>query len=282
MLFMKRMLCALLILCTLFSAAYAQEEGLNVLLLGVDSSRGGQRGRSDTMMLVRAEPSTGAIRLVSFLRDLYVDIPGVGKTRLNAAYHYGGEVLLKETLQKHFGVSIDRTVTVQFKMLSEIVDAIGGIEAEIAPRELSALNEMIESYNADYGLTGGLLDASGLQTLDGKQALCYSRLRKIDSDFQRTSRQQTVIAGMLERLSEMSTWQLMGLALKYIGKVETDLTLQDAARLAPMLASMEDLSFRTAQVPFEGAYTDETVNGMMVLTPDLSRTRKRLEAFFQE
>ena len=66
----KRMLCALLILCTLFSAACAQEEGLNVLLLGVDSSRGEQRGRSDTMMLVKADPSTGEIRLVSFLRDV--------------------------------------------------------------------------------------------------------------------------------------------------------------------------------------------------------------------
>ena len=275
---MKRALILLVALMLLLPRAYAGENALHLLLIGVDSSAEGQRGRSDTMMLARVDAATGSVRLVSFLRDLYVPIPGHGKTRLNAAYFYGGETLLKETLQKQFGVTIDRTVTVRFSVLEELVNQLGGIEIELLEKERLHLNRLLE----ESGMGSEKLAQAGSQRLNGRQALMYSRIRKIDDDFQRTSRQQTVIAGMLERLSEMSTWQLMGLALKYIGKVETDLTLQDAARLAPMLASMEDLSFRTAQVPFEGAYTDETVNGMMVLKPDLSRTRKQLEAFFQE
>lgn len=118
-----------------------------------------------------------------------------------------------------------------------------------------------------------------MQTLNGRQALSYSRLRKIDSDFQRTSRQQTVLTAMLKRLSEMDTWQLLGLALRYLGQVETDLTLGDAALLAPMLK--KELSIRTAQVPFEGTYTDETIGGMSVLVPNLEQNRKRLRSFWE-
>ena len=279
--FFKRILAVLILLCTLAGAARA-EDALNVLLIGVDSSRGEARGRSDTMMLMRVDEPSGSIRLASFLRDLYVSIPGVGKTRLNAAYHYGGEELLTETLREQFGVEIDRTVTVQFKTLCNLVDDLGGIEVEIEPRELSALNKMIAEYNADYGLTGGQMDQSGLNVLDGRQALCYSRLRKIDSDFQRTSRQQAVIAALLRKVSQLDVWRLTGLALKYLGKVETDMTFQDVARLAPMLTKLENLTFQTAHVPFDGAYTDETVGGMMVLKPDLERTRRLLSAFLEE
>jgi len=279
--FFKRILAVLILLCMLAGAARA-EDALNVLLIGVDSSRGEARGRSDTMMLMRVDEPSGSIRLASFLRDLYVSIPGVGKTRLNAAYHYGGEELLTETLREQFGVEIDRTVTVQFKTLCNLVDDLGGIEVEIEPRELSALNKMIAEYNADYGLTGGQMDQSGLNLLDGRQALCYSRLRKIDSDFQRTSRQQAVISALLRKVSQLDVWRLTGLALKYLGKVETDMTFQDMARLAPMLTQLENLTFQTAHVPFDGAYTDETVGGMMVLKPDLERTRRLLSAFLEE
>lgn len=275
----KKGIALALALCMLLGCAAAQAEVLNVLLIGVDSSRGAERGRSDTMMLVRAEPETGEIRMVSFLRDLYVPISGVGKTRLNAAYAYGGEALLRQTLQEQFGAEIDRTVTLQFQTLCDVVDEVGGVEVEIAPRELTALNRMIEDDNASYGLETAPLTEAGLQTLNGRQALSYSRLRKIDSDFQRTSRQQTVLTAMLKKLSEMDTWQLLGLALRYLGQVETDLTLGDAALLTPMLK--KELSIRTAQVPFEGAYTDETIGGMSVLVPNLEQNRKRLRSFWE-
>ena len=277
-----RSLCAMMLAAVMLlaaSCASAKEEALHVLLIGVDSSAGEERGRSDTMMLASVDPLRGSVKLVSFLRDLYVPIAGVGKTRLNAAYHYGGEALLKDTLEKNFKVRIDRTVTVQFSMLADLVDQIGGIEVEIAEREREHLNEIIADYNTDYGLSGGWIGQAGKQTLDGRQALCYSRIRKIDSDFQRASRQQTVISAMLEKLSAMSKWEMIKLAVKNISRVETDMDFGDITDLAPLMTRMGEIDIQTAQVPFTGAFSEETVSGMMVLAPDLDSCRRKLAEF---
>ncbi len=277
MVFLKRMLAAIVTALLLFSHASAGEARFNVLLIGVDAARAGQRGRSDTMMLVSVGMNQGDIRIASFLRDLYVSIPGVGKTRLNAAYHYGGAELLKQTLEKHFGVTVDRTVAVDFQALSDVVDAVGGVEIEVDEKERIHLNQLLDDYPAS-----AKLEAPGLQRLTGPQALCFSRIRKIDSDFQRTSRQQTVIAAMLHELPKLGKWELFKLAVRTLGKVETDLTLGDLSKLLPLVGKLDAANMRTAHVPFDGMYTDETVNGMMVLTPDLKRNRTALDRFFTE
>ena len=115
------LVCAMLVLLTSLSA---QAAPFSVLLIGVDTA--GEAGRSDVMMLASVDPEAGDIRLVSFLRDLYVSIPGHGKDRLNAAYFYGGEALLKRTLEENFGVSVDHTLTAHFPTLVSAVDLMGG------------------------------------------------------------------------------------------------------------------------------------------------------------
>lgn len=254
------------------------EERLNVLLIGVDQAQSGQNGRSDTMMLASIDPAQGSVRLVSFLRDLYVPIPGHGRSRLNAAYFYGGERLLKETLEKQFGVTIDRTVTVRFSVLEELVNQLGGIEIELEEKERVHLNRLLE----EAGLTNEVLTQAGIQRLNGRQALMYSRIRKIDDDFHRTSRQQTVIAAMLGQMAGMSRWELFRLAVSHLNKVDTDLSIGDLSRLAPLFGKLSDLKIQTAHVPFEGTFSDETVNGMMVLQANPEANRRKLEAFLCE
>ena len=275
---MKRALILLVALMLLLPRAYAGENALHLLLIGVDSSAEGQRGRSDTMMLARVDAATGSVRLVSFLRDLYVPIPGHGKTRLNAAYFYGGETLLKETLQKQFGVTIDRTVTVRFSVLEELVNQLGGIEIELLEKERLHLNRLLE----ESGMGSEKLAQAGSQRLNGRQALMYSRIRKIDDDFQRTSRQQTVIAAMLRQMAGMDRWDLFKLAVKNLGKVDTDLSISDLSRLAPLFAQLGDLDIQTAHVPFEGTFSDATIDGMMVLQANTEANRQKLEAFLAE
>ena len=274
--FFKRTTAVVLALLLLFSAASAQPyEGLRVLLIGVDARSADQPGRSDAMMLAQISPS-GEVRLASFLRDLYVSIPGHGKNRLNAAYFYGGEDLLKQTFEKNFGITVDRTVTVDFSVLSDLVDELGGVQVDITQAELAYLNQLLKDHGRET-----MADA-GLQRLDGFQALCYSRLRKLDGDFQRTSRQHTLIAAMLQQMAQLDRWTLLKLAVKNISRVQTDLSLGDLTQLAPLIAKLDEAVIRTAHVPFEGAFSEETVNGMMVLSPDLKRCRARLEAFLTE
>lgn len=270
----------MLMVCLLLSgSAHAQTQPMNILLIGVDTIRAETNGRSDAMLLVRADPASGDLRMVSFLRDLYVSIPGVGKTRLNAAYFHGGEELLKETLKQNFGVTVDRTVTVHFSMLASLVDQLGGIEVDISEKELAQLNGIVKDYNDAYGLSGDRLMQAGRQRLNGKQALCYSRIRKMDSDFQRTSRQQAVLTAMLTQASTLGPWQLMRIALQNLPHVQTDISLGDILDLLPLVGSMQDLSLTTAHVPFAGTYTDETIYGMMVLSPNLDQNRTKLHDF---
>lgn len=273
-------LLAAVLLCAYLSPAQAEQTALNILIIGVDSSPEGKRGRSDAMMLAQVDAESGSVRIASFLRDLYVSIPGAGSTRLNAAYFYGGEKLLKETLEKHFGVRIDRTVTVRFSTLIDVIDQLGGVEIAILQKEVKHFNDVVMDYNQSYGLSGGTIQQAGTYLLSGKQALCYSRMRKLDSDFQRASRQQRVIAAMLDRISALPKWDLLQLALRNIGKLDTDLSFRDVMALMPMVSRLKELDVQTLSIPFEGAFTEETVNGMMVLKPDLNACKRRLNAFF--
>lgn len=125
------LLTAALLLFTALPALASEAETMNILLIGVDTDTADQAGRSDAMLLVRITPETGDVRMVSFLRDLYLPIPGQGSSRLNAAYFFGGEELLKRTLKENFGVSVDRFVTVHFSLMAELIDLAGGVEIEI-------------------------------------------------------------------------------------------------------------------------------------------------------
>ena len=256
--------------------SFAQAEALNLLLIGVDRAQEGERGRSDTMMLARIDPDRAEIRLLSFLRDLYVDIPGWRSARLNAAYQHGGEALLKETLHQRFGVQIDRTATVEFSQLAEMVDDIGGIDIEVEARELAPLNDLLDDFGAPP------VKEAGLVRMNGTQALCYSRIRRIDSDFQRASRQQKVIAAMLAQMAGKNKWELLRLAIANLGKIRTDVSLGDVAAMAPLAGRLDELEIRTAQVPQTGAFSEKTVNGMQVLLPQLAKCRADVEAFLSE
>ena len=279
----QRTAALLLAALLLFGALPARADGdapFTVLLIGVDTS--GRAGRSDVMMLARIDPDAGTVLLASFLRDLYVTIPGHGPDRLNAAYFYGGETLLLQTLEENFGVSIDHTVTAHFPTLVSAVDLLGGVEADITEAERVQLNRILEDYNRQVGLAAddGLLETAGKHLLNGRQALSYCRIRKIDSDFQRTGRQQQLIESAAEQVKAMNLLELLNLAVTLLDEVETDLTLSDLAALAPLLGC-DTLDIQGAHVPFDGAYVDETIDGMMVLTPDLPANRSQLKRFLE-
>ena len=277
-----RALLLALVLIMLWPAAMAQTQPLHILLIGVDSRTDELEGRSDTMLLVRVDPEGSAIRMVSFLRDLYVPIPGKGKARLNAAYRYGGEELLKQTLQESFGVEVHRTVTVQFATLVDLVDQLGGIDLEITESERQQINSFVADHNRSADEPVSRVTESGLVHLNGVQALSYSRIRKIDSDFQRTSRQQAVLQAMLAQASTKSYWELFTMAVSNLDALQTDLTLGDVISLLPMAARLEELTFETAHVPFDGTYSVQSINGASVLVPDPDANRLKLDAFLTE
>lgn len=165
--------------------------------------------------------------------------------------------------------------------MADLVDQVGGVGVEVTDAERRQLNAILKFYNKKNGMgeTDGLLMESGMQHLTGKQALSFSRIRKIDSDFQRTSRQHLILLGVVKQLTQMDFVSLAKLAATNMTRVKTDIQLEDVNALLPLLMNAGNLRMRSTHVPFEGAYSDETINGMMVLVPNLDRNKKQIRDF---
>jgi len=241
----------------------------NILLLGIDDD-GGSGSRSDTIMLASLDARTSTIRLCSILRDCYVEIPGHGKSRINAAYAYGGVQLAVETVESNFRVEIDHCVTIDMAALVDVVDAMGGVEIELTSAEANQIN-----LHSHCGLTTG----SGLQLLNGKQAVTYAQIRKIDSDFMRTQRQRTLINAILTKMRSLGVGELMNLVEAVAPNVSTDMSSARIASLA--LKALPALSNELGQltIPSEGKYSSVTIDGMAVLKLNLEANAKLLQSY---
>ena len=242
---------------------------VNILLIGQDRREGEDTARSDSMILCTFNKKTQQVIMTSFLRDLYVTIPGHGANRINAAYAAGGMELLDKTLEENFGLHIDGNVEVDFDRFAEIIDLLGGVELELRQDEADFINEE----------TGSSLTA-GWQRLAGEQALMYSRIRKLDADgdFSRTNRQRKVMSALLSAYRGSGAGTMVSLLKQVLPMLDTDLgnmkLLMLAAELAPMLGSAEIVS---QHVPAPGTYTDQTIDGMAVLVPDKEAIQTMLE-----
>lgn len=172
---------------------------INIALFGVDS-RGEETGRSDTIMICSINKKTGDINLTSILRDSFIKIAQTddkdyGFDKINAAFSFGGPQMAVKTINENFDLNIRDYAKVDFTAVADIVDALGGIKVNVKSNEISNLNKFIKENNR---LVGGeassMIKNSGKQTLDGKQALSYCRIRYAgNGDYERTSRQRTVL-----------------------------------------------------------------------------------------
>ncbi len=232
----------------------------NILLIGQDRRPDEGRQRSDAMILCSFNYETKELAMISFLRDLYVQIPGYADNRLNAAYVYSGFPLITQTFEKNFGVSIDGCLEVDFDSFEQIIDILGGVDIELTAEEAQ--------------IVGG--DAhEGLCHLNGEQALIYTRIRKIDSDFQRTERQRKLLGSMFKKMKDCTLPELMSLVNEILPLMTTDMSddvlLSFAANLA---ASLSELEIENYGVPSEGNYKNAMIDGMAVLVPDLYEIKK--------
>ena len=231
---------------------------INILLIGQDKREGEERQRSDAMILCSFNPETSRLSMISFLRDLYVQIPGYEDNRLNAAYAYGGFELLKETLEFNFGISVDGCLESDFDGFEKIIDTIGGVEIELTPEEAEIVGTN-----------------EGLCNLSGSQALTYARIRKIDSDFQRTERQRKIINSVFEKAKTYSLSELAMFFSEILPLMSTDMTDDEIMTLALTLASFfEELETQSFSIPSQGNYENAVIREMAVLVPDLYEIKK--------
>ena len=198
------------------------KEPFSVLLLGIDTGDDGrvEQGRSNTTIGATVNPSDKQTTLVSLARDTYVDIPGQGKQdKLNHAYAFGGASLAMDTVENYLNIPINHYVSINMAGLKELVNAVGGIE----------VNNNLTFSQDGYDFTIGKI------SLDGEQALSYSRMRYEDpnGDYGRQERQRKVIEGIVQKvlsLNSVSNYQEILTAVS--DNMKTDLSFDDMKKIA--------------------------------------------------
>ena len=233
---------------------------INIMLIGQDRRPGQGRQRSDSMILVTVNKSKGTITLTSFMRDQYVRIPGYKNNKMNAAYAFGGMKLLNATVEENFGVKIDGDIEVDFNNFSKLIDMLGGVDINLTSKEAKHLNS-----GGDWNLS------SGMQRLNGAQALAYSRIRKIDSDYNRANRQRNVISSLITRYKSLSVTEMLFMLDDILPLVTTNMTKNEIidviTSVAPMLAGAQ---INSERIPVDGTFRQGNV-----------RVRAGLAAWFQ-
>ena len=231
---------------------------MTILLVGADERpQFGDRGRSDTLILLFVNQRTNKAALLSIPRDLRVRIPGHGTDKINAAYSFGGVDLVRRTIEQELGVDIDACAKVDFQGFVEIVDDLGGVEIDVPDVEGRGRG-MNYDDNAD-GLHIHL--KPGMQTLDGEDAIGFVRYRKGDSDFKRSERQQQFLKAMAEqKLKIGNVLDLVKVVPKALDAVETDIGLRKAIGLAQVVRDIRSDSLLLTS--FQGHLQDRKIGGI--------------------
>lgn len=207
----------------------------NILLLGADKRASDTNFRTDCMMILTIDNNNKNIKLTSLARDTYVNIPGKGMGKLNTAYFWGREKLLFETIEKEFNIGLDKYVLVDFNSLMDIIYALDGVEVDVKKSELKQLNKYIpECYkfceNKNKG-TMKLIKKPGKQTLNGYQALSYTRIRKNDSAINRDQRQRKVINAIIKKYKNTSIIKYPALIDSLTPYVTTNLSAEEILQI---------------------------------------------------
>lgn len=240
-----------------------EERVTNILLIGSDERENLVGSRSDAMILLSVNEKTKTVHLISIMRDIYVEIPGYDDNRINAAFAFGGPKLLMETVEKNFGMEVDRYVLVDFQAFEDLIDAVGGVDLELTKEEV----QYIRGLDAPEG---------GMVHLNGSQALSYCRNRSIGRDFGRTERQRKVLSAVIKNAPKAMILN-PGKLLELVSQLTTNLTESEFTDL--FLKVPKFLSYEVVQgrIPIDGTYKDVTIRQMAVLEIDFEKNMEYLK-----
>lgn len=253
----------------IFDGPEPQFGEINIMLLGSDA-RKDEEGRSDTLMIANYNQKTEKVKLISIMRDTYVEIPGYGMQKMNSAYTLGGPELVRQTIKENFDLDVHYYAMVDFKGFPKIADIIApdGIEVDIP-------------YTMSHGIYMTL--HPGVQRLQGEQLLGYVRFRHdSQNDFGRVARQQEVLSKLKEEAvsvhSLMNLPKLLGAADAYI---DTNLDKMKMLSIGKGIMDNKSEKIDTLRIPVDNSYSPERVNVGEVLRIDFDKNIEELNKFLE-
>lgn len=242
----------------------AQDAGTTVMLLGSDKRPEGEDptvtgSRADSIMLLHVPDDGGEMYIMSIMRDTWVDIPGVGEAKINAALDHGGMPLMVQTVEEHFGTRIDEVAQVDFAGFEGLTDALGGVTVNVPV-----------GFTNDQGQTF----AQGPQEMDGETALTFVRERYSfqDGDYQRVRNQRAYLQAMINKLVSSQTLTNPVKINEVVKQISPYLTVSDGltanwiVRQAPKLVGLSNSDIHMFTVPTQG--TGTSADGQSIVVAD--------------
>ncbi len=262
----------------------------NILLVGVDSRQNNFVGLSDTNVILSINKNTKTVKMISILRDTWVSIPGRDKDgdgqddicKFNTAYAYGRHTLQHKTIAQNFRLDIDDYIGVNFRVLPILIDAMGGLDIELTSREITQIPAKGTTISVNNPGFVQMTGSAGVHHLDGFQAMEYARIRKIDSDFQRTARQRKVITLLIEKAKKMSYAQLIDVVYKAVSHVDTNMSTDEFLDFATNSLTYATYAVENGyHIPEDGMYkyTSLPGKGSGILLTDSKKTVTNLHKY---
>ncbi|HLR21176.1 MAG TPA: LCP family protein, partial [Tissierellaceae bacterium] len=240
----------------------------NIALFGLDQGEDGTTSRSDSIMIASVDKKHKKIKLTSIMRDTYVEIEDQGMDKIGHAYAFGGPELAMKTINQNFNMNIRDFVSIDFAGFQKIIDAIGGVEIDVKPNEVSHVK----------------IDGSGLQTLNGEQALAYSRIRKTgNGDYERTERQRVVMEEMLNKAMSLNVTKYPGLLNETLPYVDTSLSKMEILTLGTNVVTSNIRDIEQYRIPVDEHVEHQMINGIFYMIPrDVDDNIALLKKFIYE
>ena len=245
----------------------------NVLLIGDDARIHEPRGRSDTMILVTFDRDARTICLTSFMRDMLVPtaLDGGSWNRINSMYRTGGPGRAINVMNNLFSLDIQRYIVVRFASVFALVDLLDGMELTLKAKEANVISNIFPEFGRV---------SEGPNLLNGRQVLAYSRMRKIDSDLNRTERQRYVVRTTMEKVLETrNIGELLTLAGFALENIETNIPLDEIITLGYELFTGDRPTVKEMRIPIDNSFSYGRYYGASILTIDFARNIKALHEF---
>lgn len=268
------------------SELYRDEDQINILLIGTDARENDVASRSDTMILMTVDYKNQQIKLTSFLRDTYVTIAreSLRREKLNAAYFRGGIQMLIDTLELNFKVDIPYYMIVDFEIFEAIVNELGGVDVDVTDREANYINSHDHMDKTIKGFFPEKI-SGGANHFTGGQALWYSRIRYLDSDFMRTQRQRKVIKSIIDEAVKTNPMELIKIAEGIMPMIRTNIPSDELMNMGIDGIKGTAFSFPIVQhaVPADGTWRGQSISGVgSCLVLDMDENVRLLHEFLRE
>lgn len=260
------------------------DENINIALFGLDRRSENEKARSDSIMIASINIKEKKMQLISLLRDTLVEIEGHKKDKLNHAYAYGGAPLAIQTINNNFDVSLDKYISVDFFSLAKVIDIIGGVDIELKDYEANQINNNLVEINNIEGLAKGTdyIEGKGTKTLNGRQAVAYSRIRKEgNGDYERTQRQRNILKGLVSKYQNTDSNKKFEINMEIIGQVSTNIPISYIKDLSNKLSSIEGFSIDQHMIPYEGSFETKIIDNMWVIDADMKANIDELHKYLE-